>query len=264
MFTRLLVGYSGSAGSRAALKQAIVIGRMFHSTIVVARWRTPERHLALTSGGSTPDRWDAHTPEFENRAAGTAALADAVELVTQAGLVGETLTTRAPLHRLALEVDIVCVGRGMANRPGDGLGATTTDIIAQSPVPVLVCGRRVSRFDRCAVAVGEGDADQRALALAARFADVTGAHLELLLASPDQRQGENILALASSLLSEPPVHFTVTHEQGRYHETLAAAISRLNCNGLFVGGRRRDRRLAVPTHSEAIFRATDIPVLVHN
>ncbi len=264
MFTRLLVGYSGSAASRAALKQAIVIGRKFCATIVVAQWRTPERQHALATGGSTPGQWAAHTPDLENRPAGKAALDDAVELVTQAGLIGEVVSTRTRLHRLASGVDVVCVGRGMADRPGDSLGTTTTDLIAQSPVPVLVCGRQVNPMDRCAVVVGDGATDQRALALAARFAGVTGAHLELLLAGPDQSHGDDMLALASSLLSEPPVHFTASHEQELRHETLAEAISRLGCNALFVGGNRRDRRLSVPTYTEAILRATDIPVLFHN
>ena len=42
------------------------------------------------------------------------------------------------------------------------------------------------------------------------------------------------------------------------------ALRRLGSNALFAGAQREAGRVLVPSHIEAILRATDIPVVVHH
>lgn len=285
MFTRLLVGFDGSPASRVALEQAIGIGRKFRATIILARIPAPGPQPA-----ASPDR--VLTGAGARCALGPQALpgpsddqiGEAMALVNRAGLRAELAETPADpvwgLHNLATTVDLLFVGRGDGGRDGSGGGSTdgpdddpvgsyTRDIIQIAPVPVMVCGTEATRFERCAVAVGDGPTDRRALALAARYAGITGARLDLLLAAPEsagESRADDAMAEAASILSEPPVRFEIHPNPGGAdrHHAIAEAVDRLGCDGLFVGGMVTGRRLSVPSHTEAILRATDIPVLVHN
>jgi nucleotide-binding universal stress UspA family protein len=119
-------------------------------------------------------------------------------------------------------------------------------------------------MQRCAIAYDGEPASMRALSLAARYAQVTGARLEVIHANPNDSKGRETLARAATALSESPVHFETHLEGGDVHEAVRNAVQRLGCDALFAGAHREEGRFEVPSHTEAILRATDIPVLVHN
>jgi len=267
MFTRLLVGHDGSSAAGIALRQAIHIGARFHATITVARLASPQ--LSGAGAGRAGGHWSpGRSWTGEGGSSDDDVFAGLHEELAEAGVTTEVVATGGDpvvaLHRLSKDTDAVVLGRGRGAGKRERIGVEIKDLVKTSPVPVIVCGATVSPFDHGAVAFDESETSERALALAARFAGITGAKLEILHASSDAAAGEAVLARAAALLSEHPIRFDTHREIGDVHTALERAITRLGCNALFVGGHRAARRLSVPTHTEAILRATDIPVLVHN
>jgi nucleotide-binding universal stress UspA family protein len=119
-------------------------------------------------------------------------------------------------------------------------------------------------MDRCAVAFDGEATSNQALAFAARYAEIAEAQLEVIHVSDDAPLGRAVLARASGALSMSPLRFETHLESGDIHEAVGDAVERLRCNALFVGAHRTEGRWLVPSHTEAILRATNIPVLVHN
>ncbi|MGH7701768.1 MAG: universal stress protein [Gemmatimonadales bacterium] len=273
MFTKLLVGLDGSPQAQVALAQAISVGGRFRSTIVVAhvaRLEAQEERLyqtlgaPWTEGRPTPLARSAQTME---EAAGKL-LEDAAGAVRRAGLPVETVyragEVAVELFELSAGVDAVFVGRVGLRGVSDPLGPDTRELIRRAPTPLVVCGTVVSAMNRCGVAY-DGEASSReALALAARYAEVAGAHLDVIHSTRDEAKGREILARAAMALSAAPVHFETHLERGDVHEAVANAVRRLDCNALFAGTHREEGRWSVPSHTEAILRATDIPVVVHS
>jgi len=274
MFTTLLVGLDGSPQSDVALAQAISIGQRFRSTLILAHiTRAALRREALVQTLGAP--WREGRPsasgnparDLEN--AGLRLLEDAAGAVERAGLQPETAYRTgevvAELVALAEHADAILVGRvGRGASGGDPLGPDTRHLIRRAPRPVIVCGSTVSPMDRCAVAYDGEPTSVHALALAARYAEVTGAQVEVIHASQDESKGHEILARASQALSETPLNFETHLERGDISQAVAKAVQRIGCNALFAGAHRQAGGWEIPSHTEAILRVTGIPVLVHN
>jgi len=260
MFTRLLVWYDDSAPAQITLAQAIAMGQRFRSSIVLVRVLAKEQRNVLTTSDTHPMAGPARPDPPE---------ADVLDVIARAGLAGELIEARdGPVERvldLAADSDVIMMSRGGSEVPWeDPLGEDTREVIRSSPIPVMVCGSSLSSFKRCAVDVDETVTSRRSVSLAARFAAITGTQLHLLSIEPAEVGGDDALAEAAAILSEPPVRFDIHYELGDRHSAIPAAVERLDCDALFVGGVLDDRRLSIPTHTEAMLRATDIPVLVHN
>lgn len=260
MFTSLLVALDDSKGSRAAVNQAVHIGRRFRSKIVLARMvRRQPAHASVDPAG-----WVPPSPGT-SEGAGEQLVAEAVAQVEAANLSAEVVSTRGDpvdeLHQLSTSTDAVLVGRSGQHDP---VGRHTRELLWSTPIPIIVCGLEESPFDHCAVAVDGGETAMRALALAARFAGICGAKLELIHVTADPASQDEVLARAGAVLSEVPVRFDVHREPGAVQPAIADAVQRLGCNALFAGGHLSDRHLSIPSHSEAFLRTTDIPVLIHN
>ncbi len=272
MFTSLLVGLDGSPEAQVALSQAILIGRQFHSRIVVAHISPSPGHTSEMALGAPWMEWTAgHAPvtRGEHEAAAHRMLDDAAGAVRRAGLEAETAwrsgDTAESLRELANEVGVVCVGR-LGNRGkggGDALGPDLRALIRRCPRPVLVCGSVPTPMDRVLVAYAGGPASEGALAFAARFAGITGAHLDVLHVTQDREEGRQTAARASGALSMTPLDYDIHLMEGNLEAAVAATVARLVSNALFAGAHREDSGWLVPSHTETILRATDIPVLVH-
>lgn len=273
MFTRLLVGLDGSLQARTALAQAITVGQRFRSSLVLAHIVRPGavepvvmRSLGASwSGGHA----DPREPVPEALAgAGAQILDEAAAIVAQANLSVERVVRSGrvvqELNDLAASADAIFIGRVGRAGGEDPLGPDSRELIKKAPTPVVVCGFKVSAMQRCAVAYdGEGPS-VKALQLAARFAQVAGARLDVLHAATDQRRGRETLARAEMALSEFPLDFETHLEGADIDRAIPAALARLGSDALFAGAQRQAGQVLVPSHIEAILRATDIPVVVHH
>ena len=276
MFTTLLIGLDGSPPSEVALAQAILVGQQFRSTLVLAHITRAALHqAALIQSLGAP--WREGRPSGSGNVArdleeaGLRFLEDAAGAVERAGLKAEIAygsgDVVAELAALAEHADAVFVGRvGRQSGGGDPLGPDTRQLIRRSPVPVVVCGSVISALDRCAVAYDGGPTSVLALSLAERYAEVAGAHLDVIHAAKagEEEKGREVLAHAAMALSATPLQFETHFEVGEVPEVVARVVQRLRCNGLFAGAHREPGGWELPSHTEAILRATDIPVLVHN
>jgi nucleotide-binding universal stress UspA family protein len=276
MFTTLLVGLDGSPRSEVALAQAILVGQRFRSTLLLAHVTPAERRQeALVQSLGPPWREGRPTPLPDPvrglEEAGQRLLEDAAGAVERAGLRAETSyrsgDVAAELSLLAEQADVAFVGRvGRGSRGEDPLGPDVRRLIRRAPAPIVVCASTVTAMDRCAVAYDGESTSVLALSLAARYAEVSGAQLEVINAGEPgaEDHGREVLARASMALSATPLQFETHFEAGKIAEAVARAVQRLGCNALFAGGQRAGHGPDVPSHIEAILRATDIPVLVHH
>ena len=275
MWTSLLVGLDGSTQAQVAVAQAILIGQRFRSRVVMAHVSPPPGRTAEMSLGAPWMEWtpgSAPTSRREHEEAAQAMLRDAAGAVRRVGLEVETVMREGHvgdvLRELAQEVGVILVGRiglrGTRARAGDDpLGPDTRDLIRRCPRPVLVCGSAPTEMDRVLVAYGGGSASEGALAFASRFAGITGAHLDVLHVADDQEAGRRTMARASGALSLTPLDFEMHLASGDLESVVAETVSRLRINALFAGAHNEGSGWEVPSHTESILRATEIPVLVH-
>ncbi len=247
MFTSLLVGLDGSPQALVALAQAIAIGQKFRARIVLA----------------TVVRGRADHVEALQR--------DARQMVEASGLEAETTVREGEvaevLRALAEGVGVVVVGRlgvrGASLPDRDPVGPDTRELIRRCSRPVLVAGSTLTPMDRVLVAHGGGPAGEGVLAFAGRFAGIFGSHLDVLHVADDITAGRQALARASGALSMSPLDFDTHLDSGSIETAVAARIRGLESNALFVGAAREGHDWLVPSHTEAILRATDIPVVVY-
>lgn len=247
MFTSLLVGLDGSPQAQVALAQAIAIGQKFRARIVLA---------TVVRGNA------GEVQSLQRNGAG---------MVEGAGLEAETVTGEGHvpdvLRELAERVGVVVVGRlgvrGASLPERDPIGPDTRELIRRCPRPVLVAGSAVTPMNRVLVAHGGGPAGEGVLAFAGRFAGIFGSHLDVLHVTDDVPAGRQVLARASGALSMSPLDFDTHLADGSIESAVTSRIGWLGSNALFVGAQREEHGWLVPSHTEAILRATDIPVVVH-
>ncbi|MFN8652076.1 MAG: universal stress protein [Gemmatimonadales bacterium] len=273
MFTSLLVGLDGSIESQVALAQAIQVGRRFRARIVLVHVLRPETVRSSVGAGPAWMEWTSDQPptDAELERAVDEMLADAAGAVRRAGLEAETIRRSGNvidvLRELAEQVGVVLIGRqgirGAASLSGDQIGPDTRELIRRCPRPVLVSGRIPSPMDRVLVAYGGGPAGEGALAFAARFAGIIGAHLDVVHIGRSLDEGRDALARASGALSVTPLDFELHLLDGDVDTAVRDAIDRFQSNALFIGAHREDNGWLVPSLAGTILRAADIPVLVH-
>src|SRR2546426_819383 len=184
VFTRLLVGLDGSPRADSAFEQAVVLGKGFGSSIIVAYVEEP--------GGRSAD--------------GAAMLDRAQERVRAAGLKVETVARAGPpdveLAELAKSADAVLVGRRGVTTKGQGaLGPTVASLIRIAERCVIVCGGLPSPMQSCAVAFDGRDTSRRALELAMQFASVVEGTIHLIYATDDREAGLKVVGVAEATLS---------------------------------------------------------------
>jgi nucleotide-binding universal stress UspA family protein len=164
---------------------------------------------------------------------------------------------------LAEDVGVVVVGRTGIRGAKDPLGPYTRELIRRCPRPVLVCGTRTTPMERVLVAYGGGPASEGALAFATRFASITGAHLDVVHVNRDAEEGARAIARASGALSLAMLSFDLHSVEGDLEQGIGEAVERFGADTVFAGATKEGEAWLVPSHTEAILRATDIPVLVH-
>jgi nucleotide-binding universal stress UspA family protein len=275
MFTSLLVGLDGSVQAQVALSQAIQIGQRFRARILLAHVFRPETVKAGAPVGPTWMEWAAESlPPTENdqQRAALEMLRDGAGAVQRAGLEVEVASRTGDvvevLRELADQVEVVVVGkvgvRGALSPLGaDALGPDTRELIRRCPRPVLLTGHEPTPMDRVLVAYGGGPTSEGALAYAARFAGITGAHLDVIHVGSTPSEGRQALARASGALSITPLDFELHLLEGDLDLAVMNALIKFGSNALFVGAHREEQGWLVPSHTAAILRATDIPVLIH-
>lgn len=248
MFTRLLVGLDGSPRADSAFEQAVVLGKRFGSTILVAYVEEPD--------GRPTD--------------GTAMLERARERVLATGLKVETVARAGQpdveLAELAKTVDAVLVGRRGVTTKGETLGPTVVSLIRIAERCVIVCGGLPSPMQSLAVAFDGRDTSRRALELAMQFASVVDSTIHLIHANSDTEAGLKVVGVAEATLSMQRVVFVTHVEPGTPGEVVARVIKRIRCDALFVGAHMSHQpgrpSAVVVSHAEEILRHTDIPVVI--
>lgn len=274
MFTSLLVGLDGSIQAQAALAQAIQIGQRFRARILLAHVFRPEAVKAGAPVGPSWMEWSSESMPTENDVtrAGLEMLKDGAGAVQRAGLEAEVVSRTGDvvevLRELAEQVGVVVVGKmGVRGALGpvasDALGPDTRELIRRCPRPVLVTGHEPTPMDRVLVAYGGGPTSEGALAYAARFAGITGAHLDVIHVGTTPEEGSQALARASGALSITPLDFELHLLEGDLNNAVMDALIKFGSNAFFVGAHPGEQGWLVPSHTAAILRATDIPVLIH-
>jgi ribonuclease HI/nucleotide-binding universal stress UspA family protein len=114
-------------------------------------------------------------------------------------------------------------------------------------------------MDRCLVAYDGQPASEAALSFAARYAEIAEAHLDVLHVADDSAAGHAVLARTSAAFSASPFSYETHLANGKVEEAVSAAIAEYRSNALFTGTSREEGRRLVPSHTEAILRATDLP-----
>ena len=259
MFTRLLVGLDGSPQADAAFEQAVLLGRRFGSTIVVAYVREGGRR----TGGRGGD--------------GSDMLERARVRVEAAGLRAEVVEREGPadtiLAELAKASDATLVGRRGGTTTGDALGPTVSSLIRLAERCVIVCGGTPSPMRSCAVAFDGGVTSTRALELAVRFASIVESTVHIIHANENREAGLRVVGQAEAALSLQRVAFVTHVEPGSPGEAVARVIKRIHCDALFVGahvprvgggggGEGGRPSAVVVSHAEEILRHTDLPVVI--
>jgi len=275
MFTRLLVGLDGSAGSDAALDAALRLAGRFRATIVLAvvtDIRLLEAPLLETAGSM----WAEAPPvglvagdlrvALEERA--SRLLDAAASRVAAAGLTVETVRATGvvdeELLRLAGDAEAIAIGRRgeLHGEPGT-LGAVTGHIIRHSPKPVLVAGETPSACERPLVAYDGGATSTHALELAARYAEAIGAPLAVVHVADDAETGDALLAQAAAFLSEHGAAFETRRLTGDVVRAVADFIPRYGADLLVAGAHGgRGHRWTIGSHAARLVRSTTIPVII--
>lgn len=247
MFTRLLVGLDGSPHADAALEQAIILARRFHSVIVVAVVAEDDKDAAATL---------LERARFRVQAGGLE-----VEAVERQGAPDVNLA------ELADQVDAALVGRrGLhTERAGAGaIGSTAAALIRLVEHPVIVCGGAASPMRACAVAFD--GRNRRALELAARFASVAGSTVHVIHAYRDRNEGTLVAGQAEAELSLLGVQFQTHLAEGSAAEVIARLVREVHADALFAGAHVErglgERRPSVASHTEEILLHTDLPVAI--
>jgi nucleotide-binding universal stress UspA family protein len=270
MFTSLLVGLDGSLQAEVALSQAIKIGQRFRGRLVVAHVTPPPGQTGEMALGAP---WMEFTPgtlpasRYQHEEAARAMLEESAGAVRRAGLEVEAVWRQGSvpeiLRELAEDVGVVVVGRTGVRGAKDPLGPDTRELIRRCPRPVLVCGSRTTAMERVLVAYGGGPASEGALAFATRFASITGAHLDVVHVTQHAEEGAQAIARASGALSMAMLSFDLHSIEGDLEHGISEAVERFGADTVFAGATREGEAWLVPSHTEAILQATDIPVLVH-
>ena len=256
--------------AEVALAQAIMVGQRFRARLLIAHVAPPPGNTSEMALGAP---WMEWTPENvpstrrEHEAATRTMLEDAAGAVRRAGLEVETVWREGAvtevLRELAEQVGVVLVGRVGVRGGADPLGPDTRELIRRCTRPVLVTGREPTPMERVLVAYDGSPASEASLEFAARFAAIAGAHVDVLHVANDATVGERILARASSALSLSMLSFETHFVTGEFEPAVAATVQRLGSDTLFAGAHREESGWLVSSHTEAILRATDLPVLVH-
>lgn len=275
MFTSILVGLDGSLQSQVALAQSILIGQRFRARLVLLHVIPGPGHTGeMALGAPWMEFTNANMPtsrEDLERAA-VDMLEDAAGAVRRAGLEVETrIRVGQPtelIRELADRVGVVVVGRRgirgeMATASDDPIGPDTRELARRSNRPILVTGLVPTPMDRVLIAYDGSPNSEAALAFGSRFAGITGAHLDVLHVGADRPEGREALARASGALSVALLDFDTHLIEGDLKSAVPDTIARLGCNALFVGAHREESGWRIPSHTEVILRATDIPVLIH-
>lgn len=247
MFTRLLVGLDGSPQADAALEQAVILARRFHSVIVVA------------------------VVVEDDEAAAAALLERGRFRVQAAGLEVEAVERRgAPdlsLAELAQQVDAALVGRRGRLTEGAGpsaIGRTAAALIQLAERTVIVCGGVASPMRSCAVAFD--GRNRRALELAARFASVAESTVHVIHAYRDRNEGTLVAGQAEAELSLLGVQFQTHLAEGSAAEVIGRVVREIRADALFAGAHvprgLGEQRPSVASHTEEILLHTDLPVAI--
>jgi len=275
MFDRLLVGLDGSPGSDGALDAAILLGRRFKATIllaVVTDIRLLERPLFETVGPLGTEGLLAAPATAELREAldkRSVLILDAASAkVAEAGLASEAVRATGlvedELQRLADRAEAIVVGRRGELHAGSGsLGAVTSHIIRRSARPVFVAGERPSPCERPVVAYDGGETSSHALELAGRYAEAVAVPLAVAHVATDVAAGDALLAQAAAFLSARPVAFETHRLTGEIVHAVMDFLSRYRADLLFAGAHGgRQHSWAIGSHAEKLLKASAVPVII--
>lgn len=292
-FSRILLAYDESAGSRVALRYACALAES-GATLVVAHASAGTNFIASAAkaGGFPPIDPQPMIDAVDE--SGDAVLRAAVDACAALGIAAERVFAHGnPVDAVVaagrqVNADVIVVGtharKGIARAVQ---GSVAESILRASDVPVLVVTRHVKAprstpvFQRALVAVDESDPSTAALAVAARFATGFGTRLTLCNANDldGVEFGDNdaefidadisaavtfFLKRAAAVKNIAPFLDDEIVVEGEPAGAIEHAAMQRNCDVIIVGshGRRGIERLFDGSVAEAVVRSSALPVLV--
>lgn len=252
-FPHILCAVDGSAGTEAAIEQAIAIADGDSQVVFAGSW-----HRTEPGKGDAPSEQDAAYRSVK------AAVAQAREAGVEASyqLFHAPRLSDALLKAHALH-DLVVIGAHPYARPtGIVLGETATRLVHRSAIPVLVA-RPQTLESGVVVGTRAVPDDRRAMTAAAHVAARLGAELTVVhVASRDQHEPPELhaeLANARALLGR---QLDFYREYGSPPRALVTAAAGDGAGLIVVGSRGRSGLPALSSVSERVAHLAPCSVLV--
>lgn len=138
MYKRILVGYDGSDGARAALKQGIALGKALGAEIaaILVEAHLPHYAASISEVKAAKEEIDAHFRELAKQAHDSAGLSGIdMETIVRQGHEVETIVDVAKEG----QYDLLVIGyHGHSKIYGRLMGSTAQSIVRLAPCSVLL------------------------------------------------------------------------------------------------------------------------------
>lgn len=258
-FAHILCAVDGSRGSRAAICQAICLGKPR------AKLRFIAVHHEVGSGASPQadlsERRASAVPEE------AASIARGTELETSAALLHGAKTSDLLLAEAAGHDLLVAGCHGSSRADGMMLGGTATELVHRAEMPLLIARRTVDgdNFPQSILLATDGSAGSWAAArVATRLARARGSELRLVFV-PDGRRAERYrevlkqLAVIERVTGNPSA---IADSPGHVADRICEAAKGRQASLIVIGRRRAGGVKALGSVSERVVRRAQCSVLV--
>jgi nucleotide-binding universal stress UspA family protein len=257
IFDRIVCGVDGTDESREAVAQVARLGHPSSRVFLCSVWYNG---AAISLGWSPPIAGTAAFPKNELTAAVDASRpllpeSMGVETVVVEGPAGPMMLMEARRH----EATLVAVGSHDHRRlSGILLGSVATQLLHESPCPVLMARGPRDRFPATVIVAADGSAESlRAIQVAAETAVRLGASLEAVVATGGGATVD-MAAIRSALAATASPDIPLREDP----DSPVAALSRLDPDLLVIGSRGLHGIRSLGSVSERVAHDARCSVLV--
>lgn len=258
-FADILCAIDGSRGSRAAIDQAISLGKP----------RAKLRFVAVQGevGGGPSAQADLSERRASAIPDDATSIAQGTELETSVALLRGARTSDLLLAEAAGHDLLVAGGHGNSRAGGMMLGSTATELVHRAGIPLLIARRTIDadNFPQGILLATDGSAGSWAAArVAARLAMARGSELRLVYA-PDGRRAERYrevlkqLAVIERVTGNPSA---IADSPGHVADRICEAAKGHQASLIVIGRRQAGDVKALGSVSERVVRRAQCSVLV--
>jgi nucleotide-binding universal stress UspA family protein len=245
LFSEILVPVCDTAGGQRAVEQALMIAGIEQSKV-----------LGLKVGAPGPAGVGDERDGFAGRCQ---------EAGVEGELAGESGDWAERVGQRAALADLVVLDRAFPGQNGEGaLSAATLNVIAESPVPVLVVAAETCPMGRLLLAYDDRAKGREALFVAAYLAEKWDADVVVVTVLEKGRTSESSVEHARDYLAMHEVEATVHLKEGAVAPTILKLAAEEQCDAIIMGGYGAGRlgRRGKGNRLEEVLRQTEQPVLV--